>query len=225
MIIEYDSIESAIQDLQDGKFIVLLDRKDRENEGDLIAAGAKVTPQMIHFMLTYARGAFIATFMDDAQCERLNLPFMVPPEKNNESNKTNFRYTCDATIASSGCSAIERAQTVNILSGYLREYKDMHDEGTLVKAITGPEDLVRPGHVQPISSHPDGLRGRQGHTDGGYTLVKLAGYNPTVAVDMEILDPTGNMAREEHLTTFAKQHKLKIVSIDQLCSYLSIRKD
>lgn len=222
MSLPFGTVEQAISDIQAGKFIVLLDSAKRENEADLIAAASKVTPQMINFMLTHARGAFIAVFLPEEQAEKLELPHMIDPSENRESQKTKFRVTCDTQHGSSGCSVVDRAQTVNLLGGVLKSYEGPLDEGTLVRELVEVDDLVRPGHVQPITSDPEGLAGRQGHTDSGVALMKAAGISPPVAVDMELLHPEGTMLTDDHLSAFIKTHNLTLISNQQVCEYYGI---
>jgi 3,4-dihydroxy 2-butanone 4-phosphate synthase/GTP cyclohydrolase II len=197
-----DELKEAIDELKKGNFIILLDDKKREGEGDLIAVARYVTPDMINFMVTNARGAFIAVFLEQEQADKMNLPAQLPMQNNQEFNKTNFCISCDTKYGKSGCSAHERSETVNILSGYFND------------GLSKADDLVRPGHIIPIVAQ--GLDKRQGHTDGAVELMKRAGIEPAVAVDMEILAPDGSMAREEYLKEFAKKHNLKMIEIKQL---------
>ena len=213
--VRLDSVEAVVDDLRAGKFVVLLDHPGREGEGDLIAAAARTTPAMINFQITHARGAFVAVLMPEAEAERLDLPLLVPEQLNAESQKTGFRLTCDSVYSSSGCSAADRAQTVGILGGALRRY-DASGEIREERSSTR-EDLVRPGHVIPISGHRGGLAARQGHTEAGIELLRLAGFDPPVAVDMEMLHPDGSMASAGTIRSFADRMGLKLISVPQLC--------
>jgi len=179
-----------------------MDSKDREYEGDFVGAAVKVTPEMINFMLTHARGAFIALFMPAGRCDQLNIPSMAA--QNSSFNNTKFRMSVDGKNNVSGSSAYDRAETVNLLGN--------------PKAKS--EDFVRPGHVIPIEANPKGLLGRKGHTEAGVELIKLAGINPPVAVDLEILDDDGQMAHEEKLFEIAEKFDLKIISIDNLLEFI-----
>jgi len=170
--VEFDTIESALDDLRAGKFAVVLDHPGREGQGDLIASAAAVTPEMINFMLSQARGAFIGVCMHDEQADRMQLPLLVPPVHNTEAQKTNFRLTCDTAFGTSGCSVAERAQTVNILGGVVR-HPASDDSVDAVERASNPMDLVRPGHVSPISAHPMGLAARAGHTEASCELMRL----------------------------------------------------
>jgi 3,4-dihydroxy 2-butanone 4-phosphate synthase/GTP cyclohydrolase II len=197
-----DSIEDVIQDIKKGKLVIVMDSKKRENEGDFIGAAKMVTPSMINFMLSYARGAFIAVFMQPGICDSLEIPPML--EKNDSFNVTNFRVSVDAKTGKSGSSAFDRAKTVTLLADPLAK----------------PEDFVRPGHVIPIEAHSQGLLKRQGHTEAGVALVQLAGFNPAVAVDLEILDDDGTMAKEEKLFSLASRMKMKITNIESILDFL-----
>ncbi len=197
-----DSIEDVIQDIKKGKLVIVMDSKKRENEGDFIGAASMVTPLMINFMLSYARGAFIAVFMPPGRCESLKIPPML--EKNDSFNVTNFRISVDAKIGKSGSSALDRANTVTLLADPLAK----------------PEDFVRPGHVIPIEAHSQGLLKRQGHTEAGVALVQLAGFVPAVAVDLEILDEDGTMAHEDKLFSVASKFGIKIVDIESILDFL-----
>jgi len=199
---QFDSIEDAINEVKNGRLIIVLDSKDREYEGDFIGAAAKVTPETINFMLKYARGAFIATFMPPGICSKLKIPPM--SVGNTSFNKTNFRVSVDAKSAITGSSAFDRAKTVNLLAGPQSKH----------------EDFVIPGHVIPIEATQKGLFGRGGHTEAGVALVKLAGFDPAVAIDLEILNEDGTMAHEEHLFYLAKKFQLKIINIDSLLKFL-----
>ncbi|WP_083704914.1 3,4-dihydroxy-2-butanone-4-phosphate synthase [Motiliproteus sp. MSK22-1] len=219
--IPLDSIESALEDLKNGKFVILLDHPGREGEGDLIAAASMVTPEMINFQITHARGAFVAILMPEEQADYLKLPLQTPDSINQESQKTSFRLSCDTVHGSSGCSATDRAQTVNILGGVLRQYNSERTEWIEVRS-SDAEDLVRPGHAIPISANPKGLQARQGHTEAAVELLRLAEMEPPVAVDMEILAPDGDMANSEYIRAFADKKGLKVISIPQLLDFIEV---
>jgi 3,4-dihydroxy 2-butanone 4-phosphate synthase / GTP cyclohydrolase II len=195
-------INAAITQVQNGGLIVISDSADREYEGDLVGSAALATPDTINFMVTHARGAYIAVFAPEEVCTRLHLPSAF--EDSEALNNTQFRVSVDARGSVSGSSAFERAQTVNLLgSGH-----------------AGAQDLIRPGHVVPIAAHTGGLASRMGHTEAGVELMRLAGIDPPVAVDLEIMATDGHMAREQELDELADTHGLPIVSIDQLAAHL-----
>ena len=200
---QFDRIEDAVEDIRKGKLVIIMDSKDREYEGDFVGAGSKVTPESINFLTKYARGAYVAVFMPAGLCDKLNIPPMGP---NNDSfNQTKFRLAVDGKGCSSGSSAFDRALTVNLLAD----------------PNSRPSDFVRPGHVVPIEANKDGLKGRRGHTEAGVELVRAAGVEPAVAVDLEILDDDGNMAHEEKLFELARRFNLKIIQVEDLISYLN----
>mgnify|MGYP005628842881 CR=1 FL=1 len=230
--IKLDSIEDALKDIQGGKPVILLDDPGREGEGDFIMAASKVDPEWMRFILDKAQGAFIAVFMPEDHANYLSLPAQVDPRANQESSRTNFRLTCDSKYGHSGCSAAERAQAANILGGRFVPYAtrannrpfDYTSLGQIVERASTPDDLVRPGHLVPIAGNPKGLYARQGHTESGIELMKLAGIDPPVAIDMEILDPTGpyDMGSPTYLRQLADSKDLKVVSIPLLCEYLKV---
>ncbi len=227
--IKLDSLEEAIKDITAGRFVVILDHPSREGEGDFVAAAAKVTPAMINFMTKYARGAFIATFITEDIANLYNLPPQIPINFNEESSRTNFRLTADTRYGKSGCSAAERAQTANILGGQFipyeskpaLRYSNENDLNGIVRPSTS-HDLVRPGHIVPIVANSGGLYVRQGHTESGVELIKLAGISPPAAVDMEILSPDGTMAKPKYIRRLADKHNINVISIGQLCEHLGI---
>ena len=226
--IKLDSLESAIVDIQRGNLVVLLDNPSREGEGDFVGPAALITPDQVNTMLTYARGAFVTVLMPEYCAERFQLPPQVDHSNNAESRKTNFRLTCDTRYGKSGCSALERAQTVNILGGRLNPSSDpifrylSASDKTGIERISEPGDLVRPGHVVPIVANPNGLYARQGHTEGAVELMKLADINHPAAIDMEILHPDGSMAKADYIRQLADRLQVKVISIGQICNRLGI---
>ncbi len=202
MSYKFDSVEEAIKDIRNGKLVIVMDSKDREYEGDFIGAAATVTAETINFLVTEARGAFIAVFMPDGLCDALEIPPM--GQTNDSFNQTKFRLAVDAKDGGSGSSAPDRALTVQLLGG----------------KNTKASDFVRPGHVVPIQAHPQGLLARQGHTEAGVELARLAGFNPPVAVDLEILAQDGSMAHEETLFGLARKFDLKIIQVQDLVQYV-----
>lgn len=198
----FDTIPEAIEEIRAGRLVMIADDKDRENEGDFIGAACQATPEMINFMLTYARGAYIAVFMPTGRCAELAIPPMC--RDNRSFNRTNFHVAVDAVGATSGSSASDRALVVNFLAD--------------PKATA--EQFVRPGHVVPIEAHPGGLRARRGHTEAGVELIRLAGVEPSVAVDLEILDEDGSMAGERRLFELRDRFGLKIIRVADLLAHL-----
>lgn len=201
---KFDRLEDAISEIKKGHLVIVVDDVKRENEGDLIGAGLKVTPETINFMVKHARGAFIATFCEYGRCEELGIPPQRTSGENTELNRTQMMVSVDASKAGSGSSAYDRALTVRILS----------DPGS------EPSDLRKPGHVIPIQAHPGGILEREGHTEAGVELVRLAGFSPAVAVDLEILNEEGGMASREELFELARRFNLKIISIEQIKEFL-----
>lgn len=202
---QFDRIEDAISEVQKGNLVIVIDDVKRENEGDFIGAAAKVTGETINFMVTEARGAFIAVFCEHGRCEDLNILHQRTMAENTESNKTQMMVSVDASAASSGSSAFDRALAVNILGNSNSE----------------PHELRQPGHVIPIQASAGGILERDGHTEAGVELVKLAGFKPAVAVDLEIMGADGNMATHEELYEIAKKFDLKIITIAQLKEYVA----
>ena len=195
-----DSTEEIIADLRDGKMVVILDDEDRENEGDLIMAASKVTPDSINFMARYGRGLICLT-LTRARCEQLRLPLMV--SDTDRSRTTNFTVSIEAADGiTTGISAHDRARTVR----------------SAVAADARPEDLCQPGHIFPVMAQPGGVLTRAGHTEAGCDLVRLAGLEPA-AVIVEILNDDGTMARRDDLLRFARHHDVKIGTIADLIRY------
>ena len=195
-----DRIEDIIAALRTGGMAVIVDDEDRENEGDLIMAAAKVRPQDINFMAHHGRGLICLT-LTRARCEQLRLPLMV--SSTDRRGATNFTVSIEAADGvTTGISAHDRARTVR----------------AAVAADARPEDLSQPGHVFPLMAQPGGVLTRAGHTEAGCDLARLAGLEPA-AVIVEILNEDGTMARRDDLIAFARRHKLKIGSIADLIRY------
>ncbi|OPF79448.1 bifunctional 3,4-dihydroxy-2-butanone 4-phosphate synthase/GTP cyclohydrolase II [Streptomyces antioxidans] len=197
-----DPIERAIADIAAGRPVVVVDDEDRENEGDLVAAAETITPEIVAFMMNECRGLICAP-MDPADLDRLRLPQMV--EENTESMRTAFTVSVDATAehgVSTGISAADRATTLRLLAD----------------PATAPGDLVRPGHIFPLRARPGGVLERDGHTEAGVDLARLAGLRPA-AVICEIAGEDGAMLRLPDLVAFAHKHDLAIVSIADLIAY------
>ncbi len=195
-----NSIEEIIEDIRQGKMVVLMDDEDRENEGDLIIAAECVTAANINFMARYARG-LICLPLTQERCQQLNLPLMV--SDNNAKHATNFTVSIEAAEGvTTGISAADRATTVL----------------AAVKAGARPEDIHQPGHIFPLMAQPGGVLSRAGHTEAGCDLARLAGFEPAAAI-VEILNEDGSMARRPELEVFAREHGLKIGTVADLISY------
>ena len=197
---DLNSIEEIIDDIRQGKMVILMDDEDRENEGDLIIAAERVRTEDINFMATNARGLICLTLTKE-RCEHLNLPLMV--NDNNTPYNTNFTVSIEAaTGVTTGISAGDRARTIKVAVG-----RDS-DAG----------DIVQPGHIFPIMAQPGGVLRRAGHTEAGCDLARLAGYQSSAAI-VEIMNEDGSMARREDLELFAKKHEIKIGTIVDLIHY------
>ena len=200
---ELNTVDELIEDIRQGKMIILMDDEDRENEGDLIIAGSMVRPEDINFMATNARGLICLTLTRE-RCEQLNLPLMV--DSNECQHGTNFTLSIEAAEGvTTGISAADRAKTIH----------------AAVKRNAEPSDIVQPGHIFPLMAQPGGVLHRAGHTEAGCDLAKLAGLEPA-AVIVEIMNADGTMARRPDLEKFARQHGLKIGTIADLIHYQTI---
>ena len=194
------NIEEIINDIREGKMVILMDDEDRENEGDLIMAASHVRAEDINFMAHHGRGLICLT-LNHKRCEQLRLPLMV--SDNNAAYSTNFTVSVEAAEGvTTGISAADRAATVQ----------------AAVAVDAKAEDLVQPGHIFPIMAQPGGVLTRAGHTEAGCDLARLAGLEPA-AVIVEILKEDGSMARRPDLEKFAKQFNLKIGTIADLIRY------
>jgi len=197
----FHSIEEAINDIRQGKMVIVVDDRDRENEGDLVAAAEKITPEMINFMATYGRGLICAPITEE-RADQLHLPLMV--EQTSDPLGTAFTVSVDliGDGVTTGISAEDRAKTI--------------------RALTDPDktpyDFHRPGHVFPLRAKNGGVLRRPGHTEAAIDLARLAGLKPA-GVIVEIMNPDGTMARLPQLKELARQHNLKIVSIEDLIRY------
>ena len=196
----FDSVESVVTDIRQGKMVIVVDDEDRENEGDLIMAAEHITAHAINFMAKYGRG-LICVPTTEKRLRQLGIERMVP--RNQESFQTDFQVSVDSTEGiTTGISAKDRAETIR----------------TLANPTAVPEDLVQPGHVFPLRARPGGVLQRAGHTEAAVDLSKLAECRP-IGVICEIMDDNGNMARFPQLKRFAKKHKLKICSIEELIKF------
>ncbi|MFB6619145.1 bifunctional 3,4-dihydroxy-2-butanone-4-phosphate synthase/GTP cyclohydrolase II [Streptomyces sp. NPDC056367] len=197
-----DPVEQAVRDIAAGRPVVVVDDEDRENEGDLVIAAEKATPEIIAFMMSECRGLICAP-MEGDELERLELPQMV--QNNTESMKTAFTVSVDASAAhgvSTGISAADRATTLRLLAD----------------GVSGPGDFVRPGHIFPLRAKPGGVLVRNGHTEAAVDLARLAGLRPAGAI-VEIAGEDGVMLRLPELIPFARKHGLTIISIEDLIAY------
>ncbi|MBW7914437.1 MAG: 3,4-dihydroxy-2-butanone-4-phosphate synthase, partial [Taibaiella sp.] len=196
-----DTIESAIEDLKQGKLLIVVDDEDRENEGDFITAAANVTPEIINFMSKFGRGLICAPVTEE-RCDELKLNLMV--ENNTVLHQTPFTVSVDliGQGCTTGISAHDRAKTVQ----------------ALINPDTKPEDLGRPGHIFPLRAKSAGVLRRAGHTEATVDLARLAGFEPA-GVLVEIMNDDGTMARLPQLKEIAKKFDLKIISIKDLIEY------
>lgn len=199
---DFNTAAELIEDIRNGKMVLLIDDEDRENEGDLVLAADHVTPDAINFMATEARG-LICLSLSGAQIDRLQLPQMVREDQNHSPNKTAFTVSIEASFGvSTGISTADRAHTVRVASNPQAK----------------PSDISMPGHIFPIRAQEGGVLKRAGHTEGSLDLAKLAGLNPA-AVICEVMNPDGTMARVPELRKFAKTHGIKIGTIVDLIEY------
>ncbi len=194
------SIQEAIDEIRNGRMIILVDNEDRENEGDLVIAAEFCTPDVINFMATYGKGLICMPITQD-RVKKLGLSLMVMD--NTDKFGTAFTVTVDAREGTTtGISAHDRAKTVQVM----------------IDDNTGPEDLRKPGHIFPLAAKNGGVLVRAGHSEGAVDLAKLAGLKPA-GVICEILNDDGTMARRPDLDIFAKKHDLKVATISDLIKY------
>jgi 3,4-dihydroxy 2-butanone 4-phosphate synthase/GTP cyclohydrolase II len=194
------TIEEAVEDIRNGKMIIIVDDEDRENEGDLVCAAEKVTPEIINFMAVHGRG-LICLPLTEERCDFLHLP---PQTSNNTSGfGTAFTVSIEAKSGvTTGISAADRAKTIL----------------TAVSPTTTPNDLARPGHIFPLRAKDGGVLVRVGQTEASVDMARLAGLNPS-GVICEIMNDDGTMARFPELEVFAEKHNLKIISVADLVRY------
>ncbi len=196
----FASIEEAIEEIRQGRMLLVTDDEDRENEGDLLMAADKATPEAVNFMAKYGRG-LICVPMTGERLDELKISMMV--SDNTAPLGTAFTVTVDARRGvTTGTSAYDRAVTIR----------------TMVDADSGPEDLTRPGHILPLRAMPGGVLRRAGHTEAAVDLARMAGCFPA-GVICEVLDEDGAMARMPHLAELARQHRLKMITIKDLIAY------
>ncbi len=200
--VNFDSIDSALAEIKAGRSIIVVDDENRENEGDIICAAQFATPAMINFMAVEARG-LICLAMTGDRLDTLDLPLMV--SKNTDRNQTAFTVSIDASPklgVTTGISADDRARTIQVA----------------INPASIPDDLVRPGHIFPLRARNGGVLKRAGHTEAAVDLARLAGLYPA-GVICEIQNRNGSMARLPELVEYAREHKLKLISIADLISY------
>ncbi len=196
----FNTIEEAVEDLRQGKMIILVDDEDRENEGDLVIAAEKVTPESINFMAKEGRG-LICLALEAARCDELDLPPMV--SNNTSPFGTGFTVSIEArTGVTTGISAADRCTTIS----------------TAIDPSSGPDDLVRPGHVFPLRAREGGVLVRIGQTEGSVDICRIAGMYPG-AVICEIMNQDGSMARVPDLLEVAKRHLIKIITVKDIVEF------
>ena len=196
---DFSKIEDAIEEIRAGRMLVVVDDEDRENEGDLILAAERVTPEAINFMATYAKG-LICTPIEGERLDALAIPQMVA--NNTDNHETAFTVSVDARDTETGISAFERCQTVR----------------QLLDPTAKPASFRRPGHVFPLRAMPGGVLRRAGHTEATTDLARLAGFYPA-GLCCEIMDDDGHMMRMPRLMEFAARHELKIITVQALIEY------
>ena len=198
--IKLSSVEEAVKDFKEGKFVIVVDDEDRENEGDLIVAAEKITPEKVNFMLVHARGVLCAP-VTLSRCDELDLPHQV--QDNTSMLGTPFTITVDKLEGcTTGVSAHDRAATIKALAD----------------PQSTPKTFGRPGHINPLYAQDNGVLRRSGHTEAAVDLCKMAGLYPAAAL-MEIMNEDGTMARLPQLKEMAKEWNLKIVSIKDMIAY------
>src|SRR5574343_411124 len=196
-----NTIEEAIEEIKQGKVIIVVDDEDRENEGDFLTAARNVTPEVINFMATHGRGIICAPLVAD-RCDELGLDLMV--RSNSATYETPFTVSVDLNGhgCTTGISASDRSKTIL----------------ALINPETKPEELGKPGHIFPLRAKKEGVLRRPGHTEAAVDLATLAGFEPA-GVIVEIMNEDGSMARLPELIEIAKKFELKIISIKDLIEY------
>ncbi|MEU7891445.1 bifunctional 3,4-dihydroxy-2-butanone-4-phosphate synthase/GTP cyclohydrolase II [Nonomuraea sp. NPDC049152] len=200
MSVSFDSVERAVHDIREGRPVVVVDDENRENEGDIIFAAAKATPELLTFTIRHTSGV-ICVPMEGKELDRLGLPLMV--FQNKERMRTAYTISVDARDGvTTGISAADRAKTIR----------------TLADSATEPQELVRPGHIFPLRYHEGGVLARRGHTEAAVDLARMAGLS-AAGVLAEIVNDDGTMARLPELRVFADRHDLALISIEQLVDH------
>lgn len=196
------AIEKALESLRQGRMIVLTDHEDRENEGDLVFAAEKATPELVNFMARFGRG-LICLSMAPEEIDRLGLRLMASEAENRSSFRTAFTVSIEAaTGVTTGISVADRCRTIQVATD----------------PKSGPLDIAVPGHIFPLRAKPGGVLERGGQTEGSVDLARLAGLRPA-AVICEVLNDDGTMARRKDLIPFCEKHGLDLISIEQLIEY------
>lgn len=197
-----NSVPEIIADFKIGKFVILVDDENRENEGDLILSAEFASPEAINFLAKEARG-LICLAMTPSHVEQLKLPMMKSVHHQHGSTNTAFTYSIEASSGvTTGISAADRAHTVKVAS----------------QKNAQPQDIICPGHIFPLRAHPEGVLGRAGHTEASVDLAILSGLVPA-SVICEVINDDGTMARLKDLREFARKHQIKIGSIEDLIKY------
>jgi len=199
---DFDTVEKAIEDIREGRLVIVADDEDRENEGDLVMAAAKVTPDHVNFMTKYGRG-LICVALTDERADALDLPLMT--QRNTDPQETAFTISVDAHRrfgVTTGISAQDRAKTIEVLTS----------------SNSDPSDLRRPGHIFPLRAKPGGVLRRVGQTEASVDLARMADL-PPVGVICEILNEDGTMARRRELKDFAVEHGLRFITVAQMVAY------
>lgn len=196
------TVEEAVEDIKTGKFVIVVDDEDRENEGDLVIAAQHTTPEAINFMAQYGRGLICMPMTGD-MLDRLEIPMMVPPSRNGAGFGTNFTISVEAKHGiTTGISAFDRARTVEVL---------IDPESTA-------KDIVMPGHIFPLRAKPGGVLERRGQTEACIDLARMAGLIQG-GVICEVLSQNGTMARLPELLDFGETHGIKILTVEDLAQY------
>ena len=199
---DFDTVEKAIEDIREGRMVIVADDEDRENEGDLVMAAAKVTPDHVNFMTKHGRG-LICVALTDERADALDLPLMT--QRNTDPQETAFTISVDAHRrfgVTTGISAQDRAKTIEVLTS----------------SNSDPSDLSRPGHIFPLRAKPGGVLRRVGQTEASVDLARMADLAP-VGVICEILNEDGTMARRRELKDFAVEHGLRFITVAQMVAY------
>ena len=199
---DFDTVEKAIEDIREGRMVIVADDEDRENEGDLVMAAAKVTPDHVNFMTKHGRG-LICVALTDERADALDLPLMT--QRNTDPQETAFTISVDAHRrfgVTTGISAQDRAKTIEVLTS----------------SNSDPSDLRRPGHIFPLRAKPGGVLRRVGQTEASVDLARMADLAP-VGVICEILNEDGTMARRRELKDFAVEHGLRFITVAQMVAY------
>ena len=199
---DFETVEKAISDIREGRMVIVADDEDRENEGDLVMAAAKVTPDHVNFMTKHGRG-LICVALTDERADDLDLPLMT--QRNTDPQETAFTISVDAHRrfgVTTGISAQDRAKTIEVLTS----------------PNSDPSDLRRPGHIFPLRAKPGGVLRRVGQTEASVDLARMADL-PPVGVICEILNEDGTMARRHELKTFAIEHGLRFITVAQMVAY------